>query len=184
MQTFPLLNTRFTPSLRKVYYPMTLPTYSYPLTLFRTIPLLGIIFTCLILLGGEAFAASPPPSSSEAPPLSSMKSDDPHLSLPSGIVGLALHLTARRVGDPAQLIIRAVHPSGPAARAGITHGEEIFSVNGQALTGKTYQEAVSLIRGEIGTTVNLGLQGPQGERTISIIRVNETILMEQTPQNM
>ncbi len=183
MQTFPLLNTRFTPSLRKGYHPMTLPTYSYPLTLFRAISLLGIIFIYLMVLGSEAFAVSPP-SSSEAQRLHSMKSDDPHPSLPSGIVGLALHLTARRVGDPAQLIIRAVHPSGPAARAGITHGEEIFSVNGQALTGKTYQEAVSLIRGEIGTTVNLGLQGPQGKHTISIIRVNESILMEQTPQTM
>ena len=162
---------------------MTLPTYSYPLILFRAISLLGIFFTCLIVPGGEAFAA-PTPSSPEAPLLRSMKSDDPHLSLPSGIVGLALHLTARRVGDPAQLIIRAVHPAGPAARAGITHGEEIFSVNGQALTGKTYQEAVSLIRGEIGTTVNLGLQGPQGKHTIPIIRVNESILMEQTPQTM
>ena len=183
MQTFPLLNTRFTPSLRKGYHPMTLPTYSYPLTLFRTISLLGIIFICLMVLGSETFAVSPP-SSSEAQRLHSMKSDDPHPSLPSGIVGLALHLTARRVGDPAQLIIRAVHPSGPAARAGITHGEEISSVNGQALAGKTYQEAVSLIRGEIGTTVNLGLKGPQGEHTISIIRVNESILMEQTPQTM
>jgi len=144
--------------------------------------LLGFFFTCLIVLGTEVFAVSPP--TSEAPPLSTKKSDDPHLSLPSGIVGLALHLTAQRVGDPAQLIIRAVHPSGPAARAGITHGEEIFSVNGQAITGKTYQEVVSLIRGEIGSNVQLGLRGPQGERTITVVRVNEGILMEQTPQTM
>ena len=162
---------------------MTAPTYSSPLTLSRAISLLGIFFTCFMVLGMEAFAISPP-SSPESSTLDSMKSDDSHLSVASGIVGLALDLTAQRVGDPAQLIIRAVHPSGPAARAGITHGEEISSVNGQAITGKTYQEVVSLIRGEIGTSVKLGLRGPQGERTHSLVRVNEDILMEQTPQTM
>ena len=161
---------------------MTAPQYSSIPTLFRSIALLGFFFTCFIVLGTESFATSPP--SSESLPLGANQSDDPHLSLPSGIVGLALHLTAQRVGDPAQVIIRAVHPSGPAARAGITHGEEIFSVNGQSIVGKTYQEVVGLIRGEIGSSVQLGLRGPQGERTLTVVRVNENILMEQTPQTM
>ncbi len=118
-----------------------------------------------------------------APPMA-----NPHAPLPgpntppaSGIVGLALHITATKIGEPARLIVRAVHPAGPAGRAGITHGEEIVSVDGHPTTGKTYQEAVSLIRGETGTTVKLGLKGPQGERVISVIRVNESILMKQTP---
>jgi predicted metalloprotease with PDZ domain len=158
---------------------MTAPKYS---TLFRSMALLAFFFTCFIVFETESFAISPP--SSESLPLGANQSDDPHLSLPSGIVGLALHLTAQRVGDPAQVIIRAVHPSGPAARAGITHGEEIFSVNGQSIVGKTYQEVVGLIRGEIGSSVQLGLRGPQGERTLTVVRVNESILMEQTPQTM
>ena len=162
---------------------MTIPTFTYPLTLFHAVSLLGIFMTFNMVLGAEAFAVSPH-SAHEAQTSRAKKSDGPNLRLQSGIVGLALHLTARRVGDPAQLIIRAVHPSGPAARAGIMHGEEIASVNGQSLTGKTYQEAVGIIRGEIGTSVRLGLRGPQGERVISIIRVNESILMEQTPQTM
>ncbi len=118
-------------------------------------------------------------------------SSDPHASppgpntpAPSGIVGLALHITAGRIGEPARLIIRAVHPSGPAARAGLTHGEEILTVNEVAVAGKTYQEAVGLIRGEVGSTVRLGLTGPQGERTVSVVRINESVLMEQTPQSM
>ena len=108
----------------------------------------------------------------------------PHTPLSSGIVGLALHITAGRIGDPAQLIIRAVHPSGPAAREGITHGEEILTVNEEPVAGKTYQEAVGLIRGEVGSTVKLALRGPQGERTVSLVRVSESVLMEQTPQTM
>jgi len=162
---------------------MTIPTFTYALTLFRVVSFFGIFMTFNMVLGAEAFAVSPH-SVLDVQTLSEKKSDEPHLRLQSGIVGLALHLTARRVGDPAQLIIRAVHPSGPAARAGIMHGEAISSVNGQSLTGKTYQEAVGIIRGEIGTNVRLGLRGPQGERVISVIRVNESILMEQTPQTM
>jgi S1-C subfamily serine protease len=102
----------------------------------------------------------------------------------SGIVGLALHITAGRIGEPARLIIRAVHPSGPAARAGLNHGEEILTVDGLPVAGKTYQEAVALIRGEVGSTVRLGLTGPQGERTVSVVRIDESVLMEQTPQVM
>jgi C-terminal processing protease CtpA/Prc len=162
---------------------MTSRTYPDQFTLFRVISLLGISLACLMLLGAETFAVSPH-TSPNGPTIGPKKSGDPHLSLQSGIVGLALHLTARRVGDPAQLIIRAVHPSGPAARAGVTHGEEIYSVNGGSLIGKTYQEVIRIIRGEIGSRVQLGLRGAQGERTVTLLRVNESILMEQTPQTM
>jgi hypothetical protein len=130
-------------------------------------------------LAYEEPAGNPPPSTNPhaSPP-------GPNTPLQSGIVGLALHITAGRIGDPAQLIIRAVHPSGPAARAGLTHGEEILTINEVPVGGKTYQEAVGLIRGEVGSTVKLGLRGPQGERTVSLVRVSESVLMEQTPQTM
>ena len=108
----------------------------------------------------------------------------PNTPMPSGIVGIAMHVTAGRIGDPAQLIIRAVHPSGPAARAGLAHGEEIMTVDSAPVTGKTYMEVVGLIRGESGSSVKLGLRGPQGERTISLMRVSEEMLMEQTPPSM
>ena len=142
---------------------------------------MALALTVVMTLGGYAAEAQSPSSHSykiQVGPAS------PHPTLPSGIVGLALHLTAKRVGDPARLVIRAVHPSGPAARAGITHGEEIYAVDEQPIKGKTYQEVVRLIRGEIGSSVKLGLRGLQGERTISLVRVNENILMEQTPQHM
>jgi hypothetical protein len=124
----------------------------------------------------EPSGTAPPSTNPHASP------QGPHTPVPSGIVGLALHITAGRIGDPAQLIIRAVHPSGPAAREGVTHGEEILTVNGEPVAGKTYQEAVRLIRGEVGSTVKLGLGGPQGERTVSLVRISESVLMEQTPE--
>ncbi len=145
--------------------------------MFALIFLLSVLFSTN-LMAYQLSIASPPTTNPHAP------HPGPNTTPASGIVGLALHITATKIGEPARLIIRAVHPSGPASRSGIAHGEEVVSVNGQPLQGKTYQEAVMLIRGEIGTSVKLGLQGPQGERTVSVIRVNESILMEQTPQTM
>lgn len=149
--------------------------------------LLPCFAMALFLFGSFA----PASTANEIPAGNAAPSTNPHASppgpntpLPSGIVGLALHITAGRIGDPAQLIIRAVHPSGPAARAGLTHGEEIVTVNEVSVAGKTYQEAVGLIRGDVGSTVRLGLKGPQGERTVSLVRVSESVLMEQTPQAM
>ncbi|TFG60626.1 MAG: PDZ domain-containing protein, partial [Nitrospirales bacterium] len=100
----------------------------------------------------------------------------PNTPMPPGIVGIAMHITAGRIGDPAQLIIRAVHPSGPAAGAGLVHGEEIIAVDGEPVAGKTYMDVVGLIRGETGSSVKLGLRGPQGERTLRLMRVSEEML--------
>ncbi|GJL68798.1 MAG: hypothetical protein NPIRA06_14330 [Nitrospirales bacterium] len=132
----------------------------------------------------DSLAYEGPSGSPTAPTNPHASPQGPNTPAPSGIVGLALHITAGRIGEPARLIIRAVHPSGPAARAGLNHGEEILTVDGLPLAGKTYQEAVGLIRGEVGSTVRLGLAGPLGERTVSVVRINESVLMEQTPQSM
>jgi hypothetical protein len=126
---------------------------------------------------GPTGQAAPPTNPHASPP-------GPNTPMPSGIVGIAMHVTAGRIGDPAQLIIRAVHPSGPAARAGLAHGEEIMAVDGAPVAGKTYMEVVGLIRGESGSSVKLELRGPQGERTLSLMRVSEEMLMEQTPPSM
>jgi S1-C subfamily serine protease len=146
------------------------------------------VFSVLALSGAltlsMAFATDRPPE--ESPPLVNPHagSPGPNTPLPSGIVGLALQITATRIGDPAVLIIRAVHPAGPAARAGVTHGEEVLAVDGAPVNGKTHQEVVALIRGDVGSSVNLDLQGPQGRRSISLMRVSEEQLMEQTPPVM
>jgi hypothetical protein len=150
----------------------------------RYLKLLGAVILSTIVctswvMGEDGYTRNPaaPTNPHASPP-------GPNTPAPSGIVGLALHITAGRIGEPARLIIRAVHPSGPAARAGLNHGEEILTVDGVSLAGKTYQEAVGLIRGEVGSSVRLGLTGPQGDHTVTIIRVSESVLMEQTPQAM
>ncbi|MCA9470730.1 MAG: PDZ domain-containing protein [Nitrospirales bacterium] len=132
-----------------------------------------LISITLCLLGlPQAFAdmgPSPHPSA------------DPHegygqADLPQGIIGVALHISAHKVGDSATLYVRAVHPEGPAAKAGIAHGDEILLVDDEPLTGKTYQEIVAMIRGDIGQSVQLKIKGERGVREVSILRVSEDML--------
>ena len=98
---------------------------------------------------------------------------------PPGIIGVALHLTAERIGDPAGLFIRATHPMGPASKAGLTHGQEILTVDGMSIKGKTYREAVAMIRGEIGKSVILQVKTFSGFKEVKIVRVSEQILSEE-----
>jgi len=139
---------------------------------------------CITAFTPWALAYEGPAGQSAAPINPHASPPGPNTPMPSGVVGIAMHVTAGRIGDPAQLIIRAVHPSGPAARAGLGHGEEIMAVDGAPVAGKTYMEVVGLIRGESGSSVKLGLRGPQGERTVSLMRISEEKLMEQTPPTM
>src|SRR5690606_3521327 len=60
-----------------------------------------------VSLASETPAGTMPPPSAD--PHGNLQG--PGTSMPSGIVGLALHITAKRIGDPAQFIIRAVHPT-------------------------------------------------------------------------
>ena len=103
---------------------------------------------------------------------------DPMLP-PPGIIGVALHLTAERIGDPAGLFIRATHPLGPAVKAGLTHGQEILAVDGRSVKGMTYREVVSMIRGEIGTSVTLLVKTFSDVKEVKIMRASETQLTEE-----
>lgn len=98
---------------------------------------------------------------------------------PPGIIGVALHLTAEHIGDPAGLYIRATHPAGPGARAGLAHGQEILAVDGQSVKGKTYREVVAIIRGEIGKSVTLSVRTFTDVKEVKIIRVSEDMLSEE-----
>ena len=97
---------------------------------------------------------------------------------PPGIIGVALHLTAERIGDPAGLFIRATHPMGPAAKMGVMHGQEILAVDDMPIKGKTYQEVVALIRGEVGQSVTLRVKTFAEVKEVKIIRISEQQLTE------
>jgi predicted metalloprotease with PDZ domain len=91
--------------------------------------------------------------------------------LPNGVIGVSLHVGAERIGDPASLYVAHVHPEGPAQQAGLKYGDEVVTVNGAAVTGKTYEQVVKMVRGEAGTAVKLGVKGDGGVREITITRI-------------
>ncbi|NWF74221.1 MAG: PDZ domain-containing protein [Nitrospirae bacterium] len=117
-----------------------------------------------LLLAGAAVAADQPVS--EAP-----YAHGDEAKLPNGVIGLSLQVGAERIGDPAVLYVGMVRPGGPAQQAGLRHGDEIMSVDGTAVTGKSYEQVVKMIRGEAGTIVKLGIKGGADIREISITRV-------------
>ena len=92
-------------------------------------------------------------------------------NLPNGVIGVSLHVGAERIGDPASLYVAHVHPEGPAQQAGLKHGDEVVTVNGAAVTGKTYEQVIQMVRGEAGTAVKLGVKGEAGLREIVITRI-------------
>ena len=91
--------------------------------------------------------------------------------LPNGVIGISLHIGAERIGDPAILYVGMVHPGGPAHQAGLRHGDEVVSVDGAPVKGKSSDQVVSMIRGEAGTVVKVGVKDENGLRELSITRV-------------
>lgn len=141
---------------------------------FRGRLLLAVLFALLVLTPMQGQAQ--PSHAQQGNPHGDLS--DPMLP-PPGIIGVALHLTAERIGDPAGLFIRATHPLGPAVKAGLTHGQEILAVNGRSVKGKTYREVVSMIRGEVGTSVTLLVKTFSDVKEVKIIRASEAQLTEE-----
>jgi C-terminal processing protease CtpA/Prc len=92
-------------------------------------------------------------------------------TLPNGVIGVSLQVGAERIGDPAMLYVGMVHPEGPAQQAGLRHGDEVMTVDGTAVAGKSYAQVVKMIRGEPGTVVKLGIKGEGGAREVAITRL-------------
>lgn len=71
------------------------------------------------------------------------------------------------------IVIVAPIDNFPAQKAGIQTGDKIISVDGESIVGETVEKAVSLIRGEVGTVVDL-----------TIRRVNETLDISVTREQI
>ncbi len=93
-------------------------------------------------------------------------------TIPDGVIGVALHVGAERVGDVSVLYIAQVLPDGPAEKAGLKQGDQVTTVDGAVLTGKTYEQVALMVRGEPGTVVKLGVKSESGVRDVSVTRVS------------
>lgn len=72
------------------------------------------------------------------------------------IVGIGAQLSMLP-GDASALILKVL-PFSPAAKANLQAEDRITKVNGEAVTGKSLDEVISLVRGPNGSTVTLEVQ--------------------------
>jgi C-terminal processing protease CtpA/Prc len=125
----------------------------------------GMVFSLMVI--GPLHAADQPGEASA-------RTDETKIS--DGVIGISLHIGAERVGDPASLYVGRVYPEGPAHKAGLKHGDELVSVEGVAVSGKTYEQVVKMVRGEAGANVKLGVKREGSLQEISVTRVADTKL--------
>ncbi|MGB4417576.1 MAG: S41 family peptidase [bacterium] len=71
------------------------------------------------------------------------------------------------------VIVDPPMPGSPAAAAGLQAGDIITSVDGRPLAGLTVDQAAELIRGPVGTEVDLGIR--RGEETLEVTLVRDHI---------
>jgi C-terminal processing protease CtpA/Prc len=121
------------------------------------------VLMTILYSGGARAAEQPRPQ----PPSGQSEEGDLH----KGVIGVSLQVGAERVGDPAVLYVAMVHPEGPAHQAGLTHGDEILTVDGTPVAGKSYEQIVRMIRGAVGTAAKVGVKGAQGTRELTMTRV-------------
>ena len=76
-----------------------------------------------------------------------------------------------------QLVVIAPLPETPAYKAGVLAGDHITTIDGTDTAGMTLDVAVTMIRGEKGTSVELGMrrEGEEDILPISIVRGTITI---------
>lgn len=74
---------------------------------------------------------------------------------------------ARRGGEGPLRVID-VPPGSAADRAGLREGDEVVEIDGEPVEGSRTRDAVTRLRGDVGSTVALGVR--RGERHI-VIRI-------------
>jgi carboxyl-terminal processing protease len=85
---------------------------------------------------------------------------------PDELAGVGLVLQS----DPSGQTVKEVVANGPAASAGVSVGDLVLAIDGEATTGKSLADVVHSLRGRAGTTVSIRLRGAHGETTTALTR--------------
>ncbi|UII54462.1 S41 family peptidase [Cytobacillus spongiae] len=97
-----------------------------------------------------------------------------HQSISSSFEGIGAEIQEK---DGYILIVSPIKGS-PAEKAGLKPNDKVLQVDGESIQGLSTTEAVMKIRGEKGTTVELLIQRPGMESTMTIPIVRDTIPIE------
>jgi carboxyl-terminal processing protease len=60
-----------------------------------------------------------------------------------------------------EIVVAEPIPNSPATRAGIQSGDRLLEIDGQSTTGMSVEQAASLIRGDVGTSIALKIARPE-----------------------
>ncbi len=87
-----------------------------------------------------------------------------------------------------QFVITSTIPSSPAQKAGLRRNDVILTVNGTSIRGKSLDDVIKLISGNVGTTVTLTIQrsGTPQPLTFHIVRAEITqqnVIMHYIPES-
>ncbi len=69
-----------------------------------------------------------------------------------------------------RLYVHRVPDGGVAERAGLREGDEVLSIDGQAVRGLRTTAVVERLRGEVGTRVRLRVRRGEAERDVVVER--------------
>lgn len=95
--------------------------------------------------------------------------------------GLGITISLR--GDDLLLTVISTLPDTPAARAGLKPGDQILQIEDESTINMSVNEAVSKLRGLVGTPVTILLQRKEWEKPKTITLTRETIRIESTVQS-
>ncbi|MCL2415469.1 MAG: S41 family peptidase [Defluviitaleaceae bacterium] len=83
-----------------------------------------------------------------------------------------------------RILVISPHEGSPAFEAGIIPGDKIVRVEGAEVTGDTLNEAISMIRGEIGTSVTITILRESEDRLIDFTIVRDIVQIETVRASM
>ena len=125
-----------------------------------SLPVLGL--ACVLSSAAETSAATPAGTLLGAAPFFS------GFTAPQdgerGGIGIGLRLREGR------FMIEQLAQSGAAEKAGVEVGDQVLTVDGDALEGLTLDEAVGKIQGRSGSKVKLGIRRDGKAKTLSVVR--------------
>jgi carboxyl-terminal processing protease len=118
------------------------------------------------------------------------RSDDPYAELMDPVRGDEFALSTGEAfgGIGVQIDVRDQRltvidptPGGPAERAGLKRGDAIMRVDGASTEGWTTEKAVSVLRGEVGTQVRLGVLRPGQAEPDSVVLTRGEVHITSVP---
>lgn len=89
-----------------------------------------------------------------------------------GYIGIGLHL----IGGDGYPVVKQVHPDSPAAKAGLHPGDQLITVNGLDMYGKSSADTAELLHGEEGTSVHIEVNNTDGSTIIPMEIMRERVI--------